>query len=103
VHQEIPALGGIDQDRDRGQPFLKLLLGLGQLLDIFRGVRKGDQRAAAGQRYRIVERAMPSALAMNASCRGGRVRVSHPQGDQIRLRSFSFVLQRWHRSTLASV
>src|SRR6267378_274699 len=41
---------------------LEILLGLGKLLDIFRGVLEGDELAAAGQGNGIVEGARPGHL-----------------------------------------
>lgn len=38
VHQEVPALGGSDQDRGGGLPFLELLLSPKQLLDVAGGI-----------------------------------------------------------------
>jgi hypothetical protein len=51
-----------DQKRglDRSLPFLELLFGLRQLLDISGGILEGDELAALGQRYRIVERSFPA-------------------------------------------
>ena len=43
----------------RGLPLLEILLGLGKLLDIVRGVLEGDELATAGQGSGIVERARP--------------------------------------------
>jgi hypothetical protein len=54
------AFGDQEQDLDRSLPFLDLLFGLRQLLDISGGVLKGDELAAARQRYRVVERAFPA-------------------------------------------
>jgi hypothetical protein len=48
-----------DQGFDRGLPLWELLFGLGKLLDIFGGVLKGDELAAARQRDRIIERTFP--------------------------------------------
>jgi len=39
----------------RGLPLLEILLGLGKLLDIVRGVLEGDELAATGQGNGIVE------------------------------------------------
>jgi hypothetical protein len=44
---------------DRGLPFRNLLFGRRQLLDIFRGILKGDELSASWQRNRIVEGAGP--------------------------------------------
>jgi hypothetical protein len=41
-------------------PFLDLLFGLRQLLDISGGILEGDELAAAGQRDWIVERSFPA-------------------------------------------
>jgi len=46
----------------RGLPLLEILLGLGKLLDIVRGVLEGDELAAAGQGNGIVEGARPGHL-----------------------------------------
>jgi hypothetical protein len=54
------AFGDQDQRFDCGLPFLDLLLGLRQLLNIFAGVLESDKLAAAGQRYRIFERPVPA-------------------------------------------
>ncbi len=43
----------------RGLPLLEILLGLGKLLDIVRGVLEGDELATAGQGNGIVERPGP--------------------------------------------
>ena len=37
----------------RGLPLIEILLGIGELLDIFGSVFEGDDLAAAGQRYRF--------------------------------------------------
>jgi hypothetical protein len=62
MHHEVPALGGADQAADRGLPFLKILVGLGQLNDVGGGILERDELAAAGQRYWIVERSFPAAI-----------------------------------------
>jgi hypothetical protein len=41
-------------------PLRELLFGPGKLLDIFRGVLKGEKLPASGQRDWIVERALPT-------------------------------------------
>jgi hypothetical protein len=51
-----------DQGFHRRLPFHGLVLGLRQLGDVVAGVLKRDQQAAAGQRYRIVERSFPAHL-----------------------------------------
>ena len=43
----------------RGLPLLEILLSLGKLLDIGRGILEGDEMATAGQGNRIVEGAGP--------------------------------------------
>jgi hypothetical protein len=45
---------------DGGLPLLKILLGLRQLHDVGGGILERDELAAAGQRYRIVERSFPA-------------------------------------------
>ena len=42
-----PPFGDQEQNLDRGLPFLELLFGLGQLLDIFAGVLESDKLATA--------------------------------------------------------
>jgi hypothetical protein len=49
-----------EQGFDRGLPLIELLLGLGKLLDIFRGALKGDELATKRQGYRILERPLPA-------------------------------------------
>ena len=51
-----------EQGFNRGLPLLEILLGLGKLLDIVRGVLEGDELAAAGQGNGIVEGARPGHL-----------------------------------------
>jgi hypothetical protein len=48
------------QGLDRILPFLDLLFGLRQLLDISGGILEGDELAALGQRHWIVETPLPS-------------------------------------------
>jgi hypothetical protein len=48
------------QGLDRILPFLDLLFGLRQLLDISGGILEGDELATLGQRDRIVERPVPA-------------------------------------------
>ena len=54
----------------RGLPLLEILLGLGKLLDIVRGVLEGDEPAATGQGNGIVEGARP--ISHDAIIRGIR-------------------------------
>ena len=49
MHHRPAALGHHDQGFNRGLPLLEILLGLGKLLDIVRGVLEGDELAAAGR------------------------------------------------------
>jgi hypothetical protein len=58
------AFGDHDQRLDRSLPFLELLFGLWQLLDISGGILKSDKLATAGQRDRIFEFALPTPIAM---------------------------------------
>jgi hypothetical protein len=55
------------QKFDRGPPFLELLFGRRQLLDISAGILEGDKLAAAGQRDRIFEFALPTPIANDAN------------------------------------
>jgi hypothetical protein len=54
----IPGGGRLDGD----PPFLKLLIGLRQVRDVIAGLLEGDELAAVGQRYRIVEFSVPSRI-----------------------------------------
>jgi hypothetical protein len=54
------AFGDQDQDFNGCLPFLDLLFGLRQLLDISGGILEGDELAAGGQRDRIVEFTLPA-------------------------------------------
>jgi hypothetical protein len=56
-----------EQRFDRGLPFLELLVGLRELLDIFGGVLESDKLAATRQRDGIVERTFPAPVANAAS------------------------------------
>jgi hypothetical protein len=56
MHQKVAAFSGTDQALDGGLPFVELLFGLRQLLDIFGRVLKGDKLATAGEGNRFVER-----------------------------------------------
>ena len=49
MHHRPAALGRHDQRLDRGLPLREILLGLGKLLDIVRGVLERDELATAGQ------------------------------------------------------
>jgi hypothetical protein len=55
------ACGDQDQGFHRCLPFRRLALGLRQLRDVVPGILERDELAAAGQRDRLVERALPSA------------------------------------------
>jgi len=46
--------------RSRGTPLLEIVPGLGKLLEILGSVFEGDERAAAEQRYRIIQRSLPA-------------------------------------------
>ena len=52
VHQEVPALSGLDKDPAGGLPFLKLLLGPRQLRDVIGSVFEREQLAPVD---RVVE------------------------------------------------
>jgi hypothetical protein len=58
MHHEVPALRGADRATDRGLPFLEVLLGLREFLDVFGGVLERDE-LATGQGNRFVEFARP--------------------------------------------
>ena len=66
-----------DQGLHRSLPFRRLVLGLGQLGDEGPGILERDEFAAAGQRDRIVERALPSA---DQPSRCGLIRSDAVQG-----------------------
>ena len=55
----------------RGLPLLEILVGLGKLLDIVRGVLEGDELATAGHGNRFVEGARP--VSHDAAARTGRL------------------------------
>jgi hypothetical protein len=59
-HRAAVAFGDQDQRFDRNLPFLELLFGLWQLLDISGCVLEGDELATLGQRDRIVEWPVPA-------------------------------------------
>jgi hypothetical protein len=59
-HGRAVAIDDQEHRFDRTLPFLELLLGLRELLDIFCGVLKGDKLATARQRDRIIERPFPA-------------------------------------------
>ena len=61
------AFGDQDQRFDRRLPLLELLFGLRQLLDISGRVLKRDKLAAAGERDRIFELALPAPIANDAN------------------------------------
>jgi hypothetical protein len=50
------------QRLNRRLPFIEILFGLWQLLDIIGGVLEGDELAAARKRDRVIERTFPSAI-----------------------------------------
>ena len=50
-----------EQGFNRGLPLVEQLLGLGELLDVFRGVLQGNDLATVGQRDPVVETALPPA------------------------------------------
>ena len=54
-HGRAVELDDQEQGFDCGLPLLEILLGLGELLDIVRGVLEGDELAATGQGNGIVE------------------------------------------------
>src|SRR5882762_8215169 len=60
MHHRPAALGHHEQGFYRGLPLLEILLGLGKLLDIVRGVLEGDDLATAEQGNGIVERPFPT-------------------------------------------
>ena len=59
MHHRPAALGRHDQGFYRSLPLLEILLGLGKLLDIVRGVLECNELATAGQGNAIVEGAGP--------------------------------------------
>jgi hypothetical protein len=59
----LSAFGDQDQDFNGSLPLLDLLFGLRQFLDIPGGILEGDELAAAGQRYRFFELALPTPAA----------------------------------------
>jgi hypothetical protein len=59
-HRRAVLVDDQKQGLDRILPFLDLLFGLRQLLDISGGILEGDELATAGQRYRIIERPFPA-------------------------------------------
>jgi hypothetical protein len=61
------AFGDQDQDFNGSLPFLDLLFGLRQLLDISGGVLEGDELATARQGERIVKLSFPAALSRHAA------------------------------------
>jgi len=60
-HRRAVKLDDQKQGFDRGLPLVEQLLGLGELLDLFRGVLQGNDLATVGQRDRVVKRALPPA------------------------------------------
>ena len=70
-HRRAVLVDDQKQGLDRILPFLDLLFGLRQLLDISGGILEGDELALARQRDRIFEFAFPAPLANDAipSCR----------------------------------
>ena len=60
------AFGDQDQDFNGSLPFLDLLFGLRQLLDISGSVLQRDELATTGQRNWIFEFALPTPLANDA-------------------------------------
>jgi hypothetical protein len=59
-HRRAVLVDDQKQGLDRSLPFLDLLFGLRQLLDISGGILEGDELATLGQRDRIVERPVPA-------------------------------------------
>ncbi len=59
-HRRAVLVDDQKQGPDRILPFLDLLFGLRQLLDISGGILEGDELATAGQRDRIVEWPVPA-------------------------------------------
>jgi len=58
-HRWPVMLGNQYQRLHRGLPFVGIVLGLGQLGDVERGVAERDQRLAARQYYRIEKLLIP--------------------------------------------
>jgi len=51
-HERPTSVGSHDQHLDRELPYTEVLFGFGKLLDLFGGVREGDELATVRQRSR---------------------------------------------------